>query len=399
MTSLLTAQRLRWRRARAFGTRVSPRARDVAFILATLAINLGYAASRDGKSADNWVFVLVVVGIVPAVALWWRRSHPVAVTLFTLVCATITGIPAALTVALFTLAIRRRDRVLWSITGLCFVVDVVRTALTDDTTNLVSMIATSMLYFGAVLAAGAYVGARRDLVRTLRERAETAEAERELRADQARLGERHRIAQEMHDVLAHKVSLIALHAGALEVNADAGPEQVERTAALVRTTAREALEDLRRVLGVLRSDDSPDGSDLAPAPGMAEIDRLVESSRTAGVDVELSRDVHGEPPAELGRTAYRVVQESLTNVHKHARAATTVVSLSGGPGSGLDIEVRNRVPVSAAMLLPGAGMGLVGLSERVGLVGGELEWGRAEDGGWRVQAHLPWAAPAEGDAA
>jgi signal transduction histidine kinase len=383
---------------RAFGSRISPRAHDVVFILVSLGFGLGYAASRDGKSPDDWVFVLVVVGILAAASLWWRRSHPVAVTLFTLVCAAITGVPAALTLALFTLAIRRRDRVLWWITAACYVVDVVRTAITDDM-NLVSIIATSTLYFAAVLAFGAYVGARRDLVRTLRERAETAEAERELRADQARLGERHRIAQEMHDVLAHKVSLIALHAGALEVNAGAGPEQVERTAALVRTTAREALEDLRRVLGVLRTDDSPDGSDLAPAPGIAEIDRLVEASRAAGVDVELHRDVHGDPPDVLSRTAYRVVQESLTNVHKHARAAATVVGLRGGPGAGLDIEVRNRVPVSAATLLPGAGMGLVGLSERVGLVGGELEWGRAEDGGWRVQAHLPWAAPAEGDAA
>jgi signal transduction histidine kinase len=390
VTTLLTGARLRWWRARMFG----PRARDVLFVLVVLGINLGYAASRDGKSADDWVFVLVVVGIASAVALWWRRGHPVAVTLISLACAAVTGIPAALTVALFTLAIRRRDRVLWAITGLCFVVDVIRTAFTDDQMNLVSIILTSTLYFAAVLAFGAYVGARRDLVTSLRERAETAEAERELRADQARLGERHRIAQEMHDVLAHKVSLIALHAGALEVNAGAGPEQVERTAALVRTTAREALDDLRRVLGVLRTDDSSDGSDLAPAPGIAEIGRLVEASRVAGVEVDLRCEITGTPPAVLGRTAYRIVQESLTNVHKHARAASTVVLLSGAEGAGLDVEVRNQLPVSAATLLPGSGMGLVGLSERVELVGGDLEWGRARDGGWRVQAHLPWAAPA-----
>ena len=100
----------------------------------------------------------------------------------------------------------------------------------------------------------------------MRERADRAESERELRAEQARLGERTRIAQEMHDVLAHKVSLIALHAGGLELNPDAGPEQVERSAVLIRSTARQALEDLRGVLGVLRADESADGATLAPQP-------------------------------------------------------------------------------------------------------------------------------------
>jgi signal transduction histidine kinase len=365
----------------------------VAAVLVSWGGGLLYGFSLDGKAPGDWVFWVLVLVSVGSLALWWRRSFPVLVTLVGLAVAIVTAYPVPVAFGVVTLAIRRRDRVLAAIVGLCYLSDVTREIITGA--NVFATLVVSALFWCAITAFGAYVGARRDLLVSLRQRAETAEAERELRADQARLGERHRIAQEMHDVLAHKVSLIALHAGALEVNAGAGPEQVERTAALVRTTAREALEDLRGVLGVLRSDDTPEGSDLAPAPGMAEIGRLVESSRTAGVDVELSQDVQGDPPAVLGRTAYRVVQESLTNVHKHARAAATVVSLRGGPGDGLDIEVRNRVPVAAATLLPGAGMGLVGLSERVGLVGGELEWGRAEDGGWRVQAHLPWAAPAE----
>jgi len=312
----------------------------------------------------------------------------VTVTLVALVAALVSALPVALVIGMLTLTIRRRDRVLAALAVLIYVTDVVHSVGTG--TGVVAAVVTTALFWAAVIAIGAYVGARRDLLVSLRQRAETAEAERELRADQARLGERTRIAREMHDVLAHKVSLIALHAGGLEVNPDAGPEQVERTAALVRTTAREALDDLRRVLGVLRADASPDGLDLAPQPGLPEITRLVEASRAAGIDVDLRCSVVGQPPAVLGRTAHRVVQESLTNVHKHARSAATTVSLAGSTGASLDVEVRNRAPVAAASLLPGSGMGLVGLAERVALVGGHLESGPTQDGGWCVRAQLPW---------
>jgi signal transduction histidine kinase len=141
-----------------------------------------------------------------------------------------------------------------------------------------------------------------------------AEAEQESRAEQARLAERARIAREMHDVLAHKVSLIAMHAGALEMQRVPDPEQVARTAGLIRTTAREAMEDLRDVLGVLRADTV----DLAPPPRRDDIARVVDASRAAGVQAELRMDVD-ELPDGLARTAHRIVQEGLTNVHKHAR--------------------------------------------------------------------------------
>ena len=339
-------------------------------------------------SSHLWQVTVPLVSAVAAVALWWRRRRPVLVTVIALVAAVVTHVPVALTFALLTLAIRRRDRVLALLTALAIANESVH-ALASGSNWFAATIGSALPYL-AVVAFGAYVGARRDLVESLRLRAETAEAERELRAGQARLGERTRIAGEMHDVLAHKVSLIALHAGGLEVNPDAGPEQVERTAALVRTTAREALEDLRRVLGVLRTDLSTDGSDLAPPPRIADIERLVAASRAAGVSITLTCDVEGTPPADVSRTAHRVVQESLTNVHKHARSAATDVRVRGRAGVGLDVEVANREPVAAASLLPGAGLGLVGLTERVSLVGGRLDAGPTPDGGWRVAAHLPW---------
>lgn len=382
----------RWRQARAFGARISPRARDVTALLVALGSGAGYTVSLDGKASGTRLVIVLVVSSASALLLWWRRSHPVAVTLGALVGAVITGLPVALSFALLTLTIRRRDRVLAAVVGLGFVTDV--TWVLVRGTNLVTSVVTSLLFWSALVAIGAYIGARRDLVVSLRQRAETAEAERELRAEQARLGERNRIAREMHDVLAHKVSLIALHAGALEVNADVGPEQVERTAALVRTTAHEALDDLRGVLGVLRTDGSPDHTDLAPQPGLADVATLVEYSREAGIAVELDWRVEGAPPAVIGRTAHRVVQESLTNVHKHARSAATDVLLDGAVRRGLEVVVHNKLPVGVGSLLPGSGVGLVGLAERVALVGGSLDWGRTDDGGWRVHAHLPWPDPA-----
>jgi signal transduction histidine kinase len=247
---------------------------------------------------------------------------------------------------------------------------------------------------------GAYVGARRDLVASLRERAVRAEDERERRAEQARLAERARIAREMHDVLAHKVSLIALQAGGLEVNPTAGPERVAQTAGLIRATAREALEDLRGVLGVLRGDQSPAVAGrqvvLAPQPGLADIAALVGSSRAAGVRIEYSMRINSESvPDSLGRTVYRIVQEAMTNVHKHARGAATNISISGDAVNGVVVRVINRQPVSAGPLLPGAGSGLIGLRERLALQGGTLTAGPTDRGGWQVEADLPGWRPGD----
>jgi signal transduction histidine kinase len=206
----------------------------------------------------------------------------------------------------------------------------------------------------AVVGLGLYARTRRDLLGSLRARAEGAEAERELRAEQARAGERASIAREMHDVLAHKVSLIALHAGALEVNPGVGPERVEEAAGLIRETAVQALEELRSVLGVLRAGAGPEDA-LAPPPQAVDIGRLVESSRAAGVDAALRADVP-DLPGGLARTAYRVVQEALTNVHKHAPGAAAVVELTGGDADGLTITVDNDPPPRAVGdALPGSG--------------------------------------------
>jgi signal transduction histidine kinase len=267
----------------------------------------------------------------------------------------------------------------------------------DQPQDLPVLVLTGPFVIGTFVAVGAYAGTRRDLVESLRDRAERAEAERELRADQARLAERARIAQEMHDVLAHKVSLIALHAGGLEVNPAKEPATVERAAGVIRETARQAMEDLREVLGVLRHDVSPNGAALTPVPNASDLARLVEASRNAGVTVRCEIALPPDLPETLGRTAYRIVQEALTNVHKHARAATDVL-VRGDPGHGLTVRVTNVRPAVAGSLLTGAGAGLVGLRERVGLAGGVLTAGPVSDGGWRLEAWLPWPGTSPGTA-
>jgi signal transduction histidine kinase len=376
-----------WTRARTLWQRVGPRARDLAFIVIALMASLAESLARRHEGLVEPSFILLV-GVVGAVALWWRRRNPVVVTVLGIAVFVLTQVPVTMVVGLFSLAVRRRDRVLVVMT-LCTAATLALVDGINSSGSWASSIVGALLGAGFCAAAGSYVGARRDLLASLRERAERAEDEREMRAEQAKLGERARIAREMHDVLAHKVSLIALHAGALEVNPTADPVLIRETVGLIRTTAREAMEDLRDVLGVLRSGADVDDTDLAPQPRSGDIQRVVEASRAAGVRTELTMDV-AELPDTIARTAYRVVQEGLTNVHKHARGAATSVTVAGDEVRGVTVEIVNQRPVASGTLLPGSGAGLLGLRERINLLGGSLQSGPCNDGGWRLAVWLPW---------
>ena len=379
----------RLRRWYAWWVRHAARLRDVLYVVFSLiTVVLQASTSGGGWGIRDW-FVLGV-GVVASVALLWRRRFPATVTAIAVLAMLTAGIFVPMGLALLTLSIRRRDLVLAVLSLAAYAAYVLDTVV-DGSGQIWVAVFTGPFVVGTWVALGAYIGARRDLMVSLRDRAERAEAERELRSEQARLGERARIAQEMHDVLAHKVSLIALHAGGLEVNPAVGPDKVEGSARLIRETARQAMEDLREVLGVLRSDVSVDGAGLAPVPQASDLERLVEESRDAGVSVTGEFALPDDVPDSLGRTVYRVVQESLTNVHKHARGASTEVQVRGARGDGVMVRVTNVRPVAAGSLLPGAGAGLVGLRERVQLVGGRLTTGPTPEGGWRVEAWLPWA--------
>jgi signal transduction histidine kinase len=247
----------------------------------------------------------------------------------------------------------------------------------------------------ALVGLGMYARARRHLLESLRDRAEQAEATRHLLAEQARRAERARIAGEMHDVLAHRVSMMALQAGGLEVRPDLPPAEIRHTAGLIRSTARQALEELRGIIGVLHEGDGASaGAARAPQPSLPDITRLVEESRRAGMNIELDMRVEAPEaaPAALGRDTYRIVREALTNVSKHARGAAATVAVSGRPGHGLQVTVRNRLPLpqAAEAPLPGTGMGLAGLAERVTLAGGTLWHGASPEGDFVVSASLRW---------
>ncbi len=340
------------------------------------------------------VVVDIVCGSLACLSLWWRRRWPVGVALagVLLVTFSISAGVAGL-FALFSLAVHRGARptvlvaALWVPSALVF-------AIYSGYADTLSAVLWCTAVVLAATAWGMFVRARRQLLLTLRERALRAEADQRLHADRARMAERTRIAREMHDVLAHRISLMALHAGGLEVQPDLPPEKVRETAELLRSTAREALDELRAVIGVLREEPGHNAPPAAPQPKLSDIPRLVEETRRAGskIDFEMRVDHPDTAPSALGRDAYRIVQEALTNIGKHARGTAGRVLVTGAADSGLHVSVRNRLPVQphADPSLPGSGAGLVGLQERVTLAGGTLVHGPDGSGDFVVDAELRW---------
>ncbi|MET8356323.1 histidine kinase [Micromonospora sp. NPDC005171] len=340
-----------------------------------------------------------VIGLVCCGLLWLRRRWPLGLVVAT-TPLTLFSMAAAIPLLIFyfTVVVHRRTAIAIAVTGAGLVTNLVFSwTRPDPSMPYWATVSWGVVLSLAVLAWGMFVRARRQLIVSLRERAERAEAEQQLRVTQARHLERTRIAREMHDVLAHRISLLSLHAGALEFRPDAPADEVARAAGVIRGSAHAALQDLREVIGVLRAEDDGAGdAPEPPQPTLGDLPALIAESRSAGVRVNVSDSVTspGEVPAALGRAAYRIVQEGLTNARKHAAGAAVTVDVAGGPGAGLTVAIGNRWPVGAPAggTLPGAGTGLVGISERVTLAGGRLAYGRDDSGDFRLAAWLPWPA-------
>jgi signal transduction histidine kinase len=245
-------------------------------------------------------------------------------------------------------------------------------------------IAPIILLPGAV---GIYVRTRALLLQALRDRAEKAELERELLARDAVLTERTRIAREMHDAVGHRVSLMVLQAGAIEMAA-ADRARVEKLAGQVQTAGRQALDELRQMVGVLRAEDVDEAAPLGPQPGLAELPTLVQHARDAGMTVALDLAANPDVDPAAGRAAYRIVQEALTNAGKHAPGAAVDVRVERRPHE-LVVRVVNGPSRGPAGRAPGGGFGLVGLAERVRTLGGRLTAQPRMDGGFAVEAELP----------
>ncbi|MFE4257299.1 sensor histidine kinase [Streptomyces sp. NPDC056883] len=243
--------------------------------------------------------------------------------------------------------------------------------------------------------AGALAGQRERLVRALRERNAFLEHAHRSAEEQARSRERARIAGEMHDLLGHRLSLIALHSGGLAMATEQGDPEVHRSALLVHRTGRQAMDELRGVLGVLRAGE-PAREDTSQAltadtGTRADVTVLVAQSRAAGIAVALDwtgEELTGASPSAR-RAVDRVIREALTNVHKHAAGAYVTVSVRGD-ARHVRVEVRNGPETAGrSPRLPGTDLGLVGLHERVRLLGGTLSAGPTDHGGYTVVAHIP----------
>ena len=383
------------------GRRPRRTARDwlVDFSCFLLAVLVGAAGAKTVRQETDLPHAFAVadqlIGGLACGAVWLRRRRPLGLALamipVSFVSATAGG---ASMVALFTVAVHRPFRHLAWIT-------VVNLALVPlfywlrpdpDLPYLVVVVLASLLTL-LVACLGMFVRTKRQLMLTLRDRARRAETEAGLRAERAQRLAREAIAREMHDVLAHRLTLLSVHAGALEFRPDAPREEIARAAGVIRESAHEALQDLREIIGVLRAADG-DEAGGRPQPTLAALEALVAESRGAGMKVVLDSHV-GDPaavPASVGRTAYRIAQEGLTNARKHAPGAEVTVRVTGAPGDGLDITVRNPAPETEVPHVPGSGQGLIGLTERATLAGGRLEHRATEDGGFEVRARLPWPA-------
>ncbi|MGW2281057.1 sensor histidine kinase [Streptomyces sp. NPDC001770] len=424
---------------------------DVGLALVS-ALECGLEGIQFAQEARLPVPVGVLFGLLAGSVLVLRRRWPIAVVL-----VSIATTPAEVgflmgIVGLYSLAasdVPRRITVV--LTGMSLVGSFIVTYLRLSR-NLVDQASSAAvpghwyapvvsLFMALGLTAppllfGLYIGARRRLMESLRERADSLERELSLLADRAeeraewaRTEERTRIAREMHDVVAHRVSLMVVHAAALQAIAPKDPAKAVRNAALVGDMGRQALTELREMLGVLRSGDTlvapRTGSGAGPGDGrqplasvgravaaaaaaasmpedgprLGELEALVAQSRQAGMTVELSVDGDPRPYApQVERTAYRVVQEALTNVHKHAAGAKTWVRLAHREAEvAMQVENGPSDAAAADAHLPSGGNGLVGMRERVTGLGGVFVSGPTDAGGFRVSAVLP-DAPVTGAA-
>ena len=243
----------------------------------------------------------------------------------------------------------------------------------------------------ALFGWGAQARVRQRLIASLAERARRAETEQARRVTEARAQERTLIAREMHDVLAHRLSLLATYAGAMEYRPDAPVEQRTQAAGVIRSGVHEALEELREVIAVLRDEPVDQAGDgIRPQPTLGDLPALVTECSAAGMHVTVTDETSGAPPSTIGRAAYRMVQEALTNARKHAPGAPVSIEVAGSTVQGeLTVRVRNPLIADGGAHLPGSGTGLVGLAERARLVGGRLEH-RAGPDDFEVVARLPW---------
>ncbi|MFH8259199.1 sensor histidine kinase [Streptomyces roseolus] len=352
---------------------------------------LTLAAVQNGASIAGGQYLTPrsAVAVACGVLLLLRRGHWLLAPAVAAAAAGVWGWPmlSLLLLALFDLASDRHTPAAVA----CAAVALTGNALLHPEVSLwrPQQYGSSLFLLLAVVG-GSWMGNRRRLVRALNTQVEHLRIERELREQAARSAERSAIAAEMHDVLAHRLSLIALHTGVLATRKEALPAPVVERLALLRTASTDALTDLRDVLGALRTPDT--GGAEGPAPALRDVGEVIEQARAAGQRIDST--IEGRPeqaPAAHRLAVFRLVREALTNARKHAPDAPVRVRVDYGPPATL-IEVVNTPGGRAAQPVP-SGFGLVGLRERVEALGGHLSAGPGGAGTWRLAARIPHPAP------
>jgi len=352
---------------------------DVAVALLLAVGYLGTAAHHRQWGSGVPLAVLQVVPLV------FRRRYPLLVlglvtaAWFVQVVANREVAPVATAVGIYTLSANLpRRKALWGAAAA-----VAATTITALAFGHWSNAVSYLVLFVAAWVIGDNLGTRRAYMRALEERAERAERERESEAARARAEEQARIARELHDVIAHNVSVMVVQAAAGNDVFDSRPDRAREALQTIEASGRKALGEMRRLLGIVRAD----GAEYAPQPGLEQLDELVEQVRAAGLTVEVG--IEGAPrplPAGIDLSAYRVVQEALTNTLKHARATRASVTIRYREDA-LDVEVHDDGVGSGSG--DGLGHGLIGMRERVATFGGSLDAGPAPAGGFTVVARFP----------
>lgn len=366
----------------------------IAVAVAVLALMqaLTIVAARSTSVPLLVLDIVVAVGSLAAVPLLPVRPVAAGITLGVLAVLSPAATPTA-TCGAFAVAQSRPFRWAAEVAAVGAAAHILRGLWRPtDGLSFAWWVVLVLVAYATLVGWGAFVQARRALLASLRARAVRAESEQARRVAEARVLERTRIAREMHDVLAHRLSLLATYAGALEYRPDAPPERLSAAAGVVRDGVHQALEELREVITVLRDDSTAAAGPSAPQPTLADLPALVAENSAAGMRVALHADALdlASVPMAPARAAYRIVQEAMTNARRHAPGQPVDITVTGSPGAGLDIEVQNPVdrtgaPTSAL----GAGTGLVGLAERVQLLGGDLQQERTATR-FRLAARLPW---------
>ena len=339
---------------------------------------------RDGVIGPTILLVLPAL----AVRRVWPLAVLVVVSLGTVLTAAQSAAPwvlvGAVGLASFTLGERAADRTRAAIAVIVVAIGMALGLIVQDAEPLEGLVLPFVVLVPTWLL-GDLLRSRRIEARRRAEAVERSQRAREERLRVAAAEERRHVARELHDVIAHAVSVMVIQAGAARQVLRTSPDQAETSLLAVESTGREAMTELRRFLGALNDDGEAAG--LAPQPGIGELPILLDRVREAGLPATL--EVDGSPrsiPPSLDVTAYRIVQEALTNALRYARRAATLVRLSWEPDQ-LRLEILDDGPVSGVG--EGSGRGLVGMSERAALVGGRLEAGPRVGGGYAVRAWLP----------